>query len=289
MSLHKHHRRRVVKMQGCVKSPAQPCTRGILATRTPGSALLSPPARRGDKVKRSTTAAPRGRQWMEASDDGGKRVPGRPAAQGRGGVLPQAGGGPDRETSRTRARGSFSPRHGRAHGCGRRGDCAESRGAGYAPDTVMLVHLVPLLQVAWADGGVSDGERGLIIEAARAHGVDAGSTADQQLRAWLETRPSPEFFQKTLKVIGAMLQAGPSEERQAAGETFSPIPPRLRRPPGGSWDSARSHKRKSACSHASPKNWNGRTGACYPPLGPKTQVSRNDLISERRGASPRSS
>ena len=84
---------------------------------------------------------------------------------------------------------------------------------GYTPDTVMLLHLVPLLQVAWAEGGVSERERALIIEAARARGIEPGSSADQQLAAWLATPPATEFFDKTLRVIGAILQALPPGER----------------------------------------------------------------------------
>src|SRR6185503_6911896 len=45
---------------------------------------------------------------------------------------------------------------------------------GYTPETVMLLHLVPLLETAWAEGGVSDRERALISEAARARGIEAG-------------------------------------------------------------------------------------------------------------------
>jgi ADP-ribose pyrophosphatase YjhB (NUDIX family) len=85
---------------------------------------------------------------------------------------------------------------------------------GYTPDTVRLLHLVPLLQVASADGAVSDRERALVIEAARAHGVEHGSAADQQLAAWLAAPPAPEFFDKTLRVIGAILQALPPDERE---------------------------------------------------------------------------
>jgi hypothetical protein len=86
---------------------------------------------------------------------------------------------------------------------------------GYTPETVMLLHLVPLLQMAWAEGSVSDRERDLIIEAARARGIDKDSPADHQLAAWLENRPSDELFEKTLRAIGAILHAQPSEEREA--------------------------------------------------------------------------
>ena len=87
---------------------------------------------------------------------------------------------------------------------------------GYTPETVMLLHLVPFVQMAWAEGGVSDRERDLIIEAARSRGIEAGSAADRQLAGWLTNRPSGELFEKTLRVIGAILQTRPAEEREAS-------------------------------------------------------------------------
>src|SRR5919202_4939039 len=48
----------------------------------------------------------------------------------------------------------------------------ELESLGYTPETVVLLELVPLLQVAWTEGGVSDGERALIIEAARGRGIE---------------------------------------------------------------------------------------------------------------------
>jgi tellurite resistance protein len=80
----------------------------------------------------------------------------------------------------------------------------------------MLLHLVPLIQIAWAEGGVSESERALIIEAARARGIEAHSAADRQLAAWLTTRPSVELFEKTLRAIGSILQARPLAEREAS-------------------------------------------------------------------------
>lgn len=88
---------------------------------------------------------------------------------------------------------------------------------GYTADTVMLLHLVPLVQMAWAEGSVSDRERQLIIEAARARGIEAGSPADRQLAEWLAQRPSEELFDKTLRAVGAILESRSPEER-AAGQ-----------------------------------------------------------------------
>jgi hypothetical protein len=87
---------------------------------------------------------------------------------------------------------------------------------GFTPDTVMLLHLVPLLQMAWAEGGVSDRERDLIIEAARAHGIEKGSAADQQLTTWLAHPPSDAMFERALGAVAAILQARTSDERESS-------------------------------------------------------------------------
>src|SRR5918994_3977136 len=52
---------------------------------------------------------------------------------------------------------------------------------GFTPDTVILLPLVPILQVAWAEGGISDAERYLLVKLARARGITEGSEADRQL------------------------------------------------------------------------------------------------------------
>jgi hypothetical protein len=87
---------------------------------------------------------------------------------------------------------------------------------GFTSETVKLLHLVPLVQMAWAEGGVSDGERDLIVQAARSRGIQPGSAADRQLAAWLAERPSGELFEKTLRAIGAILHALPAAEREAS-------------------------------------------------------------------------
>jgi hypothetical protein len=72
---------------------------------------------------------------------------------------------------------------------------------GYTRDTVSLLHLVPLVSVAWADNKVSGPEREMILEAAQLHGVADDSAAYQQLNDWLTDRPSDDFLEQTLRVI----------------------------------------------------------------------------------------
>jgi hypothetical protein len=85
---------------------------------------------------------------------------------------------------------------------------------GYTPETVMLLHLTPLIQTAWAEGGITERERELIIKAARSRGIDAGTAADAQLTTLLTDRPSEAYFEKTLRAIGAILQAQPPDVGQ---------------------------------------------------------------------------
>lgn len=88
----------------------------------------------------------------------------------------------------------------------------ELQALGFTPDTVALLPLVPVVQVAWAESGVTAAERALIVKLARARGIDQGSAADLQLADWLDRRPSEEVFARATRLISAML-ASPGQER----------------------------------------------------------------------------
>jgi hypothetical protein len=85
----------------------------------------------------------------------------------------------------------------------------ELEALGFTADTVVLLPLVPLLQTAWAEGGVSAAERELIVKLAHARGVVEGSPADRQLSSWLATAPGEQVFARATRLIRAML-ASPS-------------------------------------------------------------------------------
>ena len=78
---------------------------------------------------------------------------------------------------------------------------------GFTPDTVALLPLVPVLQVAWARAGVSNAERKMILNLARSRGIADGSTADHVLKLWLEVKPSEEAFHKATRLISAIIES----------------------------------------------------------------------------------
>ena len=82
---------------------------------------------------------------------------------------------------------------------------AELSQLGFTPETIALLPLIPVLQVAWAEGGVTAAERALIVSLARSRGIAKGSAADHQLTDWLEYRPSAETFHKATRLIAAIV------------------------------------------------------------------------------------
>ncbi len=78
---------------------------------------------------------------------------------------------------------------------------------GFTPETVGLLPLVPVIQIAWAEGGITKAERELILRLARSRGVEVGSAADHQLTAWMTNRPGEAVFASARRLIRAMFDS----------------------------------------------------------------------------------
>jgi hypothetical protein len=87
----------------------------------------------------------------------------------------------------------------------------ELQALGFTTGTVVLLPLIPLVQMAWVEGGVSDAERKLIVQLARSRGIAEGSDGDRQLSGWLEHQPDPDVFARATRLIRAMLAAPTAE------------------------------------------------------------------------------
>ena len=86
---------------------------------------------------------------------------------------------------------------------------------GYTSETIPLLHIVPLVEVAWNEGGVADRERDMIFEIAEARGVRPGGVAHEMLSHWLENRPSERFFDNSLRAIRVIFDLLPEDQRMA--------------------------------------------------------------------------
>ena len=63
------------------------------------------------------------------------------------------------------------------------------------PETLVAFSLVPLVEVAWADGEIQPKERNAIIKAAIERGVEEGSPTCDLLRNWLQTKPDSALLE----------------------------------------------------------------------------------------------
>jgi hypothetical protein len=63
------------------------------------------------------------------------------------------------------------------------------------PETLVAFTLVPLVEVAWADGEIQPKERDAIIKAAVEGGVGHDSPTALLLRNWLAMRPDPQLLE----------------------------------------------------------------------------------------------
>ena len=79
---------------------------------------------------------------------------------------------------------------------------------GFTPETVRLLPLIPVLEMAWAEGGVTAPERKMVIDVARARGIEAGSVADGQLAEWLDRQPTENVYQRARRLIAALFASG---------------------------------------------------------------------------------
>lgn len=88
--------------------------------------------------------------------------------------------------------------------------------AGFTPGNLALLHLIPLVEVAWAEGDVTRRERELILALAARRGVTTDRPAYTQLVGWLDEKPDDTFFETTYEAIRKMLALEDETSRHAA-------------------------------------------------------------------------
>ncbi len=65
---------------------------------------------------------------------------------------------------------------------------------GGKPETISLLFLVPLVQIAWAEGFVQRAERKTVLRLAADLKITFETEGYADLLSWLDERPTDEFF-----------------------------------------------------------------------------------------------
>jgi len=81
--------------------------------------------------------------------------------------------------------------------------------------TLAALTLVPMVVVAWADGGISVEERRAILAAANQSGLERGGPALELLEAWLHHKPDPQLLQAWKDYVAALTHTLTPEERRS--------------------------------------------------------------------------
>lgn len=72
-------------------------------------------------------------------------------------------------------------------------------------ETVVALSLVPLIQVAWADGVIDKKERDAVIAAAENKGVAKDGPAHELLENWLREKPSADLWELWKNYVRALV------------------------------------------------------------------------------------
>ena len=104
---------------------------------------------------------------------------------------------------------------------------------GFTREVLVLLHVVPLIEVAWTDGSVSAAERAKILELAALRGIVPGTPAYERLIPLLERRPSDEAFAACTRVIRAMFATWPEDQRRRIEENLPAYAAAVARASGG--------------------------------------------------------
>lgn len=81
-------------------------------------------------------------------------------------------------------------------------------------DTLTALTMVPLVQVAWADGEVDEKERSAILAAAEQVGVHKGSPSANLLADWLKFKPDREILRAWREYVDALSATLPADEAE---------------------------------------------------------------------------
>lgn len=92
---------------------------------------------------------------------------------------------------------------------------------GITRETLPVLHLVPLVQVAWSDGHVMPSERKKILDVAGVRGITPGTPTYAKLVSLLDRRPTEEMFDAVWRVIRTLIASAPQAQRESLGQSLS--------------------------------------------------------------------
>jgi hypothetical protein len=85
---------------------------------------------------------------------------------------------------------------------------------GIRAETLAALTLIPLVEVAWADGSIAAREREAILRGAEASAIEKGSPSYKLLEIWTHDRPAPELAASWRAYIRSLCAELSEEQRR---------------------------------------------------------------------------
>ena len=104
---------------------------------------------------------------------------------------------------------------------------------GITPANAAVLHLVPLFQVAWADGAIQRAELALLEQAAAETGITPGTPAHAAFLELVKAPPSRSYYDAALIYTRLLLAALPEAEANAARGNLQTLAGHMARAAGG--------------------------------------------------------
>jgi hypothetical protein len=82
-----------------------------------------------------------------------------------------------------------------------------------SPDIAASLAIVPLVEVAWADGSIDDRERTAVLRAAPKAGVNKGTIDHVLIEQWLSHRPGPHMLDAWIHYMSGLCEKLSPKER----------------------------------------------------------------------------
>jgi hypothetical protein len=86
---------------------------------------------------------------------------------------------------------------------------------GIHAETLVALSIVPLAEVAWADGAIDAKEEQAILDRAAKSGVTPGSSNHDLLKSWLERRPEPRLLTAWIHMVQGINENLTAEQVEA--------------------------------------------------------------------------
>ena len=86
-------------------------------------------------------------------------------------------------------------------------------GLGIRADTLAALTLIPLIEVAWADGKMDAKEREAVLSGAESTGIERESPSHGLLEIWIEDQPAPDLVDAWREFISTLCREFSNEQR----------------------------------------------------------------------------